>query len=337
MTRAAAPALALLLLCAAALAGTGCHVGRAMIASDGDYADYRRIRLAQTLDERLVAAWYYVNHRRDGRFADPVQAYFARAEPVYWQVHKRSVAGLETYLSTLPDGPHAEPALAELMRLRRASRRDAARSFDSERSRARLDAEAARRREAAGLAFGWLRALVDSAAWQGPLDEAPGALLVPYRLGLPQPECERDEEARVIRCSKIVERSFDLVVDGERVEREILLWLELTLDDRWHLVKARLVGADLFVRHAEAAHRRAVPDGDGAARAAAVEQFLRRAMEVVSEPVLDCGPTEGGAGLAVRCGALVVSFRVGEDQDDDEISIEPAGRGAAEASSAAVH
>ncbi|MBW2527213.1 MAG: hypothetical protein JRI23_23730, partial [Deltaproteobacteria bacterium] len=67
----AAPWLGILLL-----ALSGCHLGRAMISTPGDYEDYRRIRLAPSFDERLTAAWYYVNARPDGRFADRVRAYF---------------------------------------------------------------------------------------------------------------------------------------------------------------------------------------------------------------------------------------------------------------------
>jgi hypothetical protein len=297
-----------------------------MIASHADYADYRRIRLAPDFDERLAAAWYYVKNRSDGRYAARVGAYFDGAEPVFWAVHKSDEAGLEAYLQALPDGPHAEQALAELMRLRGVRRRDRARRFDSERSRARLEEAAARRREAAELALRWLRLLLQPSCWGHSFSDAPGALLAAYRLELPAPVCERDETAEVYRCTKVVERQFDVLVDGESVDRKIELWLELALDDHWRLQSARLLGDDLFVRHVEASRRRPVSDDDSAGRDRAVELFLRSAMEVIADSALDCSPADVASGLGARCGAVEVMVVAGAGGEDDAILLERVGQ-----------
>lgn len=296
-----------------------CHVGRATIASSGDYADYRRIRLAPTLAERLTAAWYYGRFRSDGQYVQRVRRYFDEAEPVFWAVKRQTEAGLEEYLAALPDGPHAEQALAELMRRRNDRRRAQAEQFDPARSRARFEAAAKRRREAAALALDWLRLLVAPSSWDRPLSQASGELLARYRLALPAPECEPRESEGGVVCMKLVERPFDVVVEGESVDREVEMWVTLTLNDRWRLERAWLQGPDLFVRHVEASRRRPVDATDEAVRRRANERFLRRAMVVLSEPSLDCQPVEAPAGLALRCGAVRVVLTPGEGGEDDSI------------------
>ena len=39
------------------LASLGCNAGRTFIATPNDYADYRRVRIADNFDDRMAATW----------------------------------------------------------------------------------------------------------------------------------------------------------------------------------------------------------------------------------------------------------------------------------------
>jgi len=99
---------------------TGCA---SFVASPGDYASYRATRTAADLDERMRAVRLYLERHPEGAFASEVSSFYERAEPLYFEARKSTIAGLRAYLEALPDGPHAEEARTRLSALiRRESR-----------------------------------------------------------------------------------------------------------------------------------------------------------------------------------------------------------------------
>ena len=82
----------------------------AIVAPTSDYADYRETRVAPTVPERLRASARYLSEHPDGAFREPVGAWFAQVEPVFFEAMSDTLAGAEKYLATLPQGPHANQA-----------------------------------------------------------------------------------------------------------------------------------------------------------------------------------------------------------------------------------
>jgi hypothetical protein len=312
--------IAALLACGAVLGG--CSVGRAMIAPSGDYAAYRRYRVSNTLDERLSAAWDYLQERPDGTYAASLRAWFDGAEPVFYAVRRRSMAGLEAYLQALPEGPHATDVLDELMRRRLKSRRDEARMAAAEVTSQRLDQERARREAVADLPVHWSEMLIDPAAWSVPLDRAPRDLLLAYSLELPHAECHRDDDAKVQRCSKAIDVGFPVVEQGEVQDRRLLMWVELELDDAWQLHAARLFGPALFVHLVEARDKHLVAAGDQAAREAALESLEERLLDRLRRPGNGCEVVLG-EDWSLRCPERRLVVHRGTGDEDDTITIEP--------------
>src|SRR6185503_10011022 len=87
-------------------------------AQPEDYQAYRRTRIAPTLEARLAASWRYLRERPDGRWHGVVSAWFRGTEAQYYVRATNSIPRLETYLATLPNGPHAELAAERLVELR---------------------------------------------------------------------------------------------------------------------------------------------------------------------------------------------------------------------------
>lgn len=241
-------AVALLSLCL-----LGCNASRVFIASPGDYADYRRVRVAETADERMAATWHYLERRPDGRYAERLRRYFRKAEPAFYEVRRRSPAGLESYLAALPDGPHAEVALERLIDGRVKARGEAVESVAARATSLRLRRQKEARGEAAEVLDWWLEQLLDVELWRAPFDEAPRQLIIKYRLALPAAICGGHLAFPTGQhCIKSFSRSF--VVRGEEGNepRSLDYEVEIELDDEWKLHRARVVGMNLFLAAEEA-------------------------------------------------------------------------------------
>lgn len=91
------------------LAGCG-SAGAKIIASPDEYASYRAVRTAGSLDAKLSATARYLDAYSQGAFHGEVARFYERAEPLYFEARKGSRAGLVAYLEALPSGPHAEEA-----------------------------------------------------------------------------------------------------------------------------------------------------------------------------------------------------------------------------------
>jgi hypothetical protein len=309
----------------ATVALAGCNAGRVFVASPGDWAEYRRVRLAETLDERIAAAFEYLERRPDGMYAERVRRYFERVEPLYYKARQRSIAGLEAYLSALPRGPHAEDALGELV-LRRGAARDrslAERSVDA--LGRRLDAGREARREAADLLLAWVERLLTPALWRAPLADAPAELLLPWRLALPAPSCVPSDAPTTLRCDKPLVRRFGVVEDGEPRERELAATLVMDLDADGRPRRARLHGPEILLRTREAEEPRLVRGDEATARRLAALRFAERLTSVLFASELACeGTSEPTGAVVMQCEALVLRVMPGSTPDgEDEVLLEP--------------
>ena len=301
---------------------TGCSVGRAIIAPSGDYADHRRYRVAKTLDERLSAAWDYLHERPGGTYSRPLRAWFTRAEPIFYAVRRRSMAGLEAYLQALPNGPHAAEALDDLMLGRERSRREDARTAAAELTARRLDEERKQREAVADLPAHWVQMLMDPAAWSVSLDRAPRDLIVAYSLELPHAQCHRDTDLNVHRCSKEIALGYPVVDRGEALDRRLLMWVEVELDDGWQLRVARLYGPALFVHLVEAREKRPIAADAEGVREAALGSFEDQLLDRLRRPGNGCEVVLG-EDWVLRCPGRRVVVHGGGGDEDDAITIEP--------------
>ena len=138
---------------------SGCNAAQVLVASPGDYASYRRIRLATNLDDKLSAAAAYLQRHPEGRYARRIRRYVAYAEPIYFRVRRRSPKGLQAYLAALPDGPNRQQALGELTKMRRQRGESSAERL-ARRSTIRLKFESEDRARAAATVGFWVSQLM---------------------------------------------------------------------------------------------------------------------------------------------------------------------------------
>jgi hypothetical protein len=297
-----------------------------MIATPGDYGEYRRVRLARGLDERVGAAWEYVKRYPDGRFALRLKRYLDRAEPLLFRVRSRSIPGLEAYLRALPDGPHAREALELITVLREEGRREALDIRMARETSARIDAVERRRRAAVESVTWWTLALIDPPLWRRSLSEAPPEFLVRFRLALPQPVClPDDEEPGIMRCGKPIEEPFQVPGKRRRQDRVLALDVELTLARGYRLERAVLSGPALFVRTQEAQERVALDARKAEVRRAAAARFVAALTKSLFTKDLECngGTDDSGVTLLV-CDDLQLTIDPGSGRDSDAIIIERA-------------
>jgi hypothetical protein len=233
-----------------ALSLTGCNAARSLIATPNDYADYRRVRLAKTFDERLAAAWHYLATRPNGRYAERLRGYLEAAEPVYYKVRAQTAAGLEAYLAAMPDGPHAKEALDSLIVKRNEARREELAERATKAMLLKIEAEEKSRKGVATMVEWWVRSLLDPAPWRGTFSDAPAELLARFRLSAPSPECTEEEGAQ--QCKKTIERTFRIRHEAGEKEEKLVMTIEVWLDAEYHLQKVRLSGPLLALRTSEA-------------------------------------------------------------------------------------
>lgn len=232
---------------AMALLGSAC-AGKldAVVAPTGDYADYRLMRVAPTLPERLEAADRYLKQHPDGTFRDAVKRWYGRVEPLFFEALSDSLAGAEKYLSVLPHGPHANSA-AQLRDAFRAAARIEAGDRIAEQGAAferRLSAAAKARDEVLVAYTAWIGHALDFDGWGRSLEEAGEPFSSAWQAD-PKPKCSPD------RCSKLITLPYELEIAGK--PENFVCLLEISV----RLVKGRvadlaIAGPALFARLAEA-------------------------------------------------------------------------------------
>ncbi len=310
------------LVLAAVFAGVGCHSGKVFIAPAGDYADYRAVRVAEDVDERMARTWAYLKERPDGMYAGRLRRYFEKSEPVFFKMRSRSIRGLEAYLEALPDGPHADEALAMLMGRRDAKRRESADMREARLTGSRLDAEREKRDEAAKLLHWWLDAFLHTEVWSAPLSDAPKDLIVRYRLSLPQPKCTAAaEDATRQRCVKPLERSFRVPGSGQLEDRTLAFLLEVELDERWYVQRVTVSGAGILLATEEARRKKALEDDEASTRAAAAAFVARLTTSLFERNVTCNGGTEASGSTLLSCEGLLLTLVPGRDGGDDVLRI----------------
>lgn len=234
-----------LLVVGLALLTAACAELRPMLASPHDLEDYRAFRVAAAEGTRLARAKRYIDRHPNGSFIGEVKKAFEEEEPVYFEQAQGSREGIRRYLADLPEGPHAEAALALLIAfgssMQDAELRDLARRvrFDD----AKLEAAAVQRRAVGEAILTAVGILLEDDAYGVPRAESPKlrSLLVgkngPTWGGVPV----KHED----------DYFFLLPTRPERESR--LLTLEVTVVEKGGIaVGATLEGSDMLVRWAEA-------------------------------------------------------------------------------------
>lgn len=298
------------------LALGGCNAARTFVATPNDYADYRRVRLGRTLDERLAAAWAYLKERPDGRYHARLKAYFEGAEPLYFKVRRRTAPGLEAYLGALPDGPHAAESLGELMGLRNESRREALASRATRATILRIAREEKSREKARGMVEWWIRAMLDPAPWRGTFSDAPAEVLVRFRLSAPEPKCAPVGEGQ--RCTKASSQAFRVRGPAGELDAKLNVKLEILLDRDYRLVELRLEGVDFALHAEEAGAGMLATSAPGAAEAAWRALLSRIALGVVNDSRTCNGGEDAAGGLRLDCDDPQVTLVASRESDGSE-------------------
>jgi hypothetical protein len=264
-----------------------------MTAEPADYEQYRRTRVAPTLEQRLTASFRYLRERSDGRWRAQVAAWFKHAEASYYAGATNSIARLEAYLAALPNGPHASSAAERLVELRLAEeyrRRRERRLLDEAREVEAKLGDAARMRGEFLSAFkSWVARLAAVRNFGVRTHELDHELIYEFRLREPAGRCATD------LCTKALSFPYAIPEARRQAPRRAFLDVLLVLDDG-AVVAARLAGPELWSRIGEALALGPVPPSAIQARTEAIA----RVVQVVSgavEPVLP----------AVRCAVEAVS------------------------------
>lgn len=232
-----------LLLAALLVTSTGC---RAMLAPSGDLADYRAFRVAAHEGTRLRRAQAYLTEHPNGRFAAEVRAAFETEEPKYFAAAQTDREYARRYLADLPNGPHADAALALLIAfdssMQDAELKDIARRMLYEDAKMET---AARQRRAIGEA----------------IFTAVGVFQEETIIGLPRAEgpielCDLLRGPTVTTTGglpRVREEDFFFLLPTRPQRESRLLTLQIEAIEEANLVVGgRLEGSDMFVRWAEA-------------------------------------------------------------------------------------
>lgn len=228
-----------------ALALTACSTFRPMTASSGDLADYRAYRVAAYEGTRLARAQRYLDAHPDGAFADEVRAAFESEEPRWFEQAQLSREGARRYLADLPNGPHAQAALALLTALEQdmneAELRDIARRVHYD--EAKLESAAQQRRAVGEAILGAVGVLLSDDVY----GVRRGGAAHDVRVLM----TGRDTTWGAVPARREQDLFFLIPTRPDRESR--LVTLEITLEEQDGLISGAVVeGSDLFVRWAEA-------------------------------------------------------------------------------------
>ena len=270
----------------------GCASTARMTGDFGEYAEYRRTRLAPTVEARLAASERYLHDYPDGDYRDEVRAWFKPAEKHYFKLAWDNLPRLRAYLDAMPKGAHAE-AVAERIgelesRREFADRRDASVLARASGIEAQLDAAGAGRRELLREVGTLVRAMAKTRTFGEPTSELDTELLLRFRVRQPPGACAGDQ------CQKKFAFKYGVPENKALVDREVSVTLDITLE-HGGVQKLTLAGPELLTRLAEAVEVRAIPENPQA-RAEAIGH----AVDVLDEALEPALPK-------ARCDAEAVS------------------------------
>ncbi|MCC6216582.1 MAG: hypothetical protein IT376_17100 [Polyangiaceae bacterium] len=307
---------------AALLGVAGCW--RTLGVDAADYDLYRRTRTAPTEEERLAAAEQYLRERPRGEYAPEVRAAIGRDEPGFWERSHGTRRGLETYLETLPYGPHAEEAaerLAELDLRRRYARRRAADLDEAALELTeRLEDAAESRRAFLREVTAWSVRLASIRSWGARTAELDRSFLHAWRIAEPAARC------RDATCTKSLSLVY-AVPDGGRLRAHRAVFdVQLELE-RGLLARGRLTGPELWTRLAEAVEVARVPPGDAQARAEAIGRSVDVVKNAIEAhlPAARCEREAVGMRVLVRsCDGVSLTMVAAESpEEEDRLEVAP--------------
>lgn len=310
------------------LGSLGSLTGCAFFTSPNDYGAYRATHAAPTFEARLEAASRYLREHPDGVFRDEVEAYFKRAEPVFFEAKKGSRDGLKDYLAALPNGPHrvdAEAMLRSLEATERAKRDEASLSAaEIEQRLGRAAGERARVRESIEA---WIERFLDTAVYKSPLFEAKRDLILAWSLSLPWPKCASIEGlAGARRCDKIIEMPYTVPVRGGVAEvHQATIEIAVMEDGPGVPLQITVGGPALFLRLAETFVATALDATDGDARKDANSRAVKLVEKVFARAVsadAACKKAPDGASeLALACKGMSVTVKPAQAQGEDDLIV----------------
>ncbi len=300
---------------------SGCLACASLTGSRSEYEAYRRVRVAETVETRLVESQAYLRTYPRGPNQREVRAWFNRVEPKYFAEAKTSEAGLVRYLDHLPRGPHAEDAterLAELELARAYERRRAAELTEEGRALEEKLSDADRMRGRVVSEFlGWIRRLATLPKWHVRTHELPHEFIYHYRLDEPAARCKTGH------CVKQLSFPYAIPDGGRLRARRALLDVELRLEEGG-VAAATIRGPELFSRIAEAESVRPIRPTDSLARAeaiATVTTLVAGALEA-THPQTDCAAeTVAPVVLARQCRGLRIEVRAAPTAEQDDLVV----------------
>jgi hypothetical protein len=322
-----------LALFALLFAAAGCASPAAFLVSPDEYAVYRRTRIGPTLEDRLAAADQYLTRFPDGAFRPYVRPWFDRAELVFYQAKRGSLAGLEDYFRTLPRGPHGNEAEARRSALVATRSNREAELGVASRVTAKLDQASAERRAVRVELAAWFARFLDAEVWKTPLRDVKAELIIPWSLELPSPACAPLQApppvdlpaGAVRRCAKILELPYSVAVDGVSDARQATVEIAVLQDASGRALQASIGGPELFLRLEETFTVRATAPGEAEPRASAkarVAALVQSAFgQAISRDLACSRPPAPPVFVELACHGVRIAARAAVESTDDDLII----------------
>ncbi len=268
--------------CAAVLSTVAALGGCSVLATRGDYADYRQVRLATDDRGRAIAMAHYVERHPKGHWAKQITAQRSDGEGAIYDNSKSTRDGLQFYLEAYPNGTFVQQARARLAALsvvvgRQHTEEQQARHIEQQRRHAMAEM---RRTWLTRASQYWLKTLLGISNWGSPI-----AQVAQHNADFsrafgesPRPRCSRTE------CIKFYQSDYAIPVPGAtRIDREMKMLLRLRMD-HGNVVRAEMLLPNKgFSRWYEQEHHAPVVDEDPQQRQGAITWALQRIMPTIHQ------------------------------------------------------
>jgi hypothetical protein len=269
------------------LAMAGCTV----FATHEEYASYRRVRLAQNDDERLIAMAEYAEHFPTGAWSTDIARERESREQGVWLSGNSTQAGLEHYLQAYPDGTYAEQAHARLAAVSHVEEhREVEQEHVVEVQHADAAAQAEVRRQWVTQATTfWARTLLGIRNYGQSIAQVARAN-PEFSTAFGQPPAPM---CTPTHCLKHYHAHYAIPVPGAtRIEREMQMFLRIRLESG-HVERVEVLLPNMgFSRWYELENRTLVTDEDPTQRAQAMEWAVQRLIPVITEAAAGSHPID---------------------------------------------
>ncbi|MBN2195585.1 MAG: hypothetical protein JW751_22385 [Polyangiaceae bacterium] len=307
-----------------ALVVTGCAGLRRLGARPAEYAAYREVRTAETVEERLTAAHAYLNRYPGGVWTEELGRWYRAEEARYWAESYDSLPRLRAYLAALPQGlHHGEVA-------RRVRELELAREYAREREQrfelrareiaAELDAAQRGRQILLVEVTRFIQLLAGIRTWGAPTSELDSTFLHHWRILRPMARCVGG------RCAKTLSLDYAVPEAGALSSRQAIFDVVVELE-RGRVARAVLTGPELWNRVAEAVSLRPVAPDDPLARLEAVAVALTVAENALERvlPAARCATAATSPTVLVRTcdGVRVTMIAAPVNTEEDRVVVEP--------------